>query len=479
MEDSQSQFLAVVPTLNRGGKSVNLRPIINHIIQHVADLKTIFWLHEGTRFVDGVSRQVDHVYLMQEFDKKRLCDPVMVDSTHPLFVLYTSGSTGKPKGLVHGSGGYLVYAATTYYYIFNHQPINQIYWCTADLGWITGHTYGVYGPLSHGATSLMYEGVPTYPYIDRLWRLIDEFNVNVFYTAPTVIRMMMKQGDAHLSRTSRLSLGILGSVGEPINEEAWLWYFYQVGFSKSPVLDTWWQTETGGIMVTPLPGITDLKPGAATKGFFSIRPVILDPTAKVAEPNQHGALCISQPWPGLAQTLLRDHEGYGRIYFTPYPGHYYSGDQARQDDDGDIWITGRMDDVINVSGHRLSTAEIENVLGLHEWVAEAAVVGYPDELRGENIYAFVMLKDLSAHVAKEVVQSTLRLWVTQHIGALARPAYVQVCCTLPKTRSGKIMRRILRKILLDKMDELGDTSTLIDPTVVGEIYKNRLLPEVY
>ncbi len=395
------------------------------------------------------------------------CEPEWMDAEDPLFILYTSGSTGKPKGVLHTTGGYMVYTAHTFKYIFDYHE-DDIYWCTADIGWVTGHSYIVYGPLATGATSLMFEGVPTYPDAGRFWDVVDKYNVNIFYTAPTAIRALAAQGDDFVKSRSRKSLRLLGSVGEPINPEAWRWYYEVVGDGRCPIVDTWWQTETGGILITPLPGATTLKPGSATYPFFGIKPVLVDDKGTILEGETTGNLCISEPWPGQMRTVYGHHERFKDTYFAMYPGLYFSGDGCRRDADGYYWITGRVDDVINVSGHRMGTAEVESALVLHPKVAEAAVVGYPHEIKGTGIYAYVTLN--VGVEATEELRKELRNHVRKEIGPIATPDVVHWANTgLPKTRSGKIMRRILRKIASNESDQIGDTTTLADPSVVDKL----------
>jgi acetyl-CoA synthetase len=398
------------------------------------------------------------------------CPAEEMGAEDPLFILYTSGSTGKPKGVLHTTGGYLVYAAMTHKYIFDYHD-GEIYWCTADVGWVTGHTYIVYGPLANGATTLMFEGVPNYPDISRFWRVVDKWNVNTFYTAPTAIRTLMREGEEPVKQTSRKSLRILGSVGEPINPEAWEWYHRVVGEGRCPIVDTWWQTETGGILISPLPGATTLKPGSATLPFFGVVPVLLDSEGKELEGATDGALAISRPWPGIMRTVYGDHERFKDTYFGMYPGYYFTGDGARRDEDGYYWITGRVDDVINVSGHRMGTAEIESALVLHEAVAEAAVVGFPHDLKGQGIYAYVTL--MAGVEPSDELKKALVMHVRSEIGPIASPDAIQWAPGLPKTRSGKIMRRILRKVAANELDSLGDTSTLADPGVVDDLVQHR------
>ena len=388
----------------------------------------------------------------------------------PLFILYTSGSTGKPKGVVHTTGGYLLYVAMTHHYVFDYHD-GDIYWCTADVGWVTGHSYIVYGPLANGATTLMFEGIPTYPSASRFWDVIDKWKVSIFYTAPTAIRALMGAGDALVKRTSRASLRLLGSVGEPINPEAWEWYYHVIGEGRCPIVDTWWQTETGGIMISPLPGAIALKPGSGTKPFFGVQPALVDDKGQVVEGAGQGNLVMLDSWPGQSRTIYRDHDRFEKTYFTAYPGMYFSGDGCRRDTDGYYWITGRVDDVINVSGHRMGTAEVESALVSHPKVSEAAVVGYPHDLKGQGIYCYITLN--SGENGDDTLKKDLVSHVRKEIGPIASPDLIQFSPGLPKTRSGKIMRRILRKIAEDDFGNLGDTSTLADPTVVDELISNR------
>ncbi|MBT7732917.1 MAG: acetate--CoA ligase, partial [Rhodospirillaceae bacterium] len=383
---------------------------------------------------------------------------------------YTSGSTGQPKGVMHTSGGYIVYASMTHQYVFDYKP-GEIYWCTADVGWVTGHSYILYGPLANGATTLMFEGVPNYPDNSRFWQVCDKHKVSIFYTAPTALRALMREGDEPVKSTSRKSLRILGSVGEPINPEAWLWYYNVVGDGRCAIVDTWWQTETGGILITPLPGATDLKPGSATRPFFGIEPVLVDGDGQLLEGAASGNLCLNDSWPGQMRTVYGDHERFYQTYFATFPGKYFTGDGCRRDDDGYYWITGRVDDVINVSGHRMGTAEVESALVAHEKVAEAAVVGYPHDIKGQGIYAYVTL-NAGVHPSQKLKAELIK-WVRKEIGPIASPDLIQWAPGLPKTRSGKIMRRILRKIAEDDFGSLGDTSTLADPAVVDDLIENR------
>ncbi|MEE9141052.1 MAG: acetate--CoA ligase [Alphaproteobacteria bacterium] len=399
------------------------------------------------------------------------CPPEEMGAEDPLFILYTSGSTGQPKGVLHTTGGYLVFAALSHQYVFDYHD-GDVYWCTADAGWVTGHSYIVYGPLANGATTLMFEGVPTYPDASRFWQVVDKHQVNIFYTAPTAIRALMREGEEPVKKTSRKSIRILATVGEPINPEAWEWYYNVVGEGRCPVIDTWWQTETGGILITPLPGATPLKPGSATRPFFGVKPVVVDNKGRELEGACRGNLCISDSWPGLMRTMYQDHDRFVQTYFATYPGLYFTGDGCRRDEDGYYWITGRVDDVINVSGHRMGTAEIESALVAHEKVAEAAVVGYPHDIKGQGIYAYVTL--MAGERPSDELRSELVKWVRSEIGPIATPDLIQWAPGLPKTRSGKIMRRILRKIAENDFSNLGDTSTLADPTVVDNLVENRM-----
>ena len=398
------------------------------------------------------------------------CEPEPMNAEDPLFILYTSGSTGKPKGVLHTTGGYIIWASFTHDIVFDYQP-GEVYWCTADVGWVTGHTYIVYGPLANGATTLMFEGVPNYPDSSRFWQVVDKHKVNIFYTAPTAIRALMREGEGPVKSTSRASLRILGSVGEPINPEAWLWYHRVVGDERCPIVDTWWQTETGGILISALPGATALKPGSATLPLPGVLPVLVDGEGTLLEGATEGNLCIADSWPGMMRTVFGDHERFKQTYFSMFPGKYFTGDGARRDADGYWWITGRVDDVINVSGHRMGTAEVESALVSHPKVAEAAVVGFPHDLKGQGIYAYVTLKN--GEEPSDALRKELVAWVRHEIGPIASPDAIQWAPGLPKTRSGKIMRRILRKIAANETDGLGDTSTLADPGVVDELVQNR------
>ncbi|SMF95704.1 acetyl-CoA synthetase [Methylomagnum ishizawai] len=453
----------------RGGKTVPLKANMDEALRSCPNVVTAFVVRNTGAAVDWVAgRDVWYHAALAQAEPE--CPPETMDAEDTLFILYTSGSTGKPKGVLHTTGGYLVYAAMTHHYGFDYQP-GEIYWCTADVGWVTGHSYVVYGPLANGATTLMFEGVPTFPACDRFWQVIDKHQVNIFYTAPTAIRALMAQGDAWVKNTRRTSLRVLGSVGEPINPEAWEWYYHVVGEGRCPVMDTWWQTETGGILITPLPGAIRLKPGSATLPFFGIVPAIVDNEGKVLEGACEGILTLAQSWPGQARSVFGDHKRFFETYFSAYPGKYFTGDGARRDADGYYWITGRVDDVLNVSGHRMGTAEIESALVLHDKVAEAAVVGYPHDIKGQGIYAYVTLvagEEPGPALEKELIQL-----VRKEIGAIATPDIIQWAPALPKTRSGKIMRRILRKVAANELGNLGDISTLADPAVVEDIIEHR------
>jgi len=469
--DSDCQFLICADEGHRGGKTIPIKAIADTAAKNCPNLKQVIVIQNTGNPVDWVeNRDVwFHEAMETAYD---VCPAEEMDAEDPLFILYTSGSTGKPKGVLHTTGGYLLMAAMTHKYVFDYHD-GDIYWCTADIGWVTGHSYIIYGPLCNGATTLMFEGVPTYPEADRFWQVIDKHQVNIFYTAPTAIRALMAQGDEYVTRTNRSSLRVLGSVGEPINPEAWEWYYHVVGNAQCPIVDTWWQTETGGILITPLPGATDLKPGSATLPFFGINPKIVDNEGNELEGEAEGILLFDYPWPSQARTIFGDHKRYIETYFSSYPGYYFAGDGARRDKDGYYWITGRVDDVINVSGHRMGTAEVESALVLNKHVAEAAVVGFPHDIKGQGIYAYVTLNqgvEATDDLKKELVQL-----VRKEIGPIASPDAIQWAPGLPKTRSGKIMRRILRKVAANEIDSLGDTSTLADPTVVDDIINNRLV----
>jgi acetyl-CoA synthetase len=453
----------------RGGKKVPLKHNTDRAVAHCPNVHTVLTVkHTGGDIDWHKERDVWYHELMAEASSD--CPPEEMDAEDPLFILYTSGSTGKPKGVLHTTGGYLLYVAMTTKYTFDLQE-GEIFWCTADVGWVTGHSYLVYGPLAIGTTTLAFEGVPNYPNASRFWQVVDKHQVNVFYTAPTAIRALMREGEAPVKKTSRASLRLLGTVGEPINPEAWEWYYRVVGEQRCPIVDTWWQTETGGHLITPLPGATALKPGSATTPFFGVQPGIVDSDGNLLEGEAEGALVIKHPWPSQMRTVYGDHQRFADTYFSTFPGYYFTGDGARRDADGYYWITGRMDDVLNVSGHRMGTAEVESALVLHESVAEAAVVGFPHDIKGQGIYAYVTL--VKGVEPTDALRKELVDLVREEIGPIAKPDVIQWAPSLPKTRSGKIMRRILRKIAANELDTLGDTSTLADPGVVDELVENR------
>ncbi len=468
--DSDCQVVITADEGFRGGKTVPLKENVNKALNACPNVHTVVVVKVTGNAIEW-NNDRDIWYAESVADASVDCPPEEMDAEDPLFILYTSGSTGKPKGVLHTTGGYLLYAAMTHKYIFDYHD-GDIYWCTADVGWVTGHTYIVYGPLCNGATTLMFEGIPTYPDAGRFWQVVDKHQVNIFYTAPTAIRALMGAGDEFVTKHSRKSLRILGSVGEPINPEAWEWYYHIVGNGLCPIVDTWWQTETGGILITPLPGATDLKPGSATRPFFGIEPAIVDEQGNELEGAVSGNLILKRSWPGQMRTIFGDHDRFIETYFKMYPGKYFSGDGVRRDEDGYYWITGRVDDVINVSGHRMGTAEVESALVLHEAVAEAAVVGYPHDIKGQGIYAYVTL--MSGVEASDDLRKDLVQHVRKEIGAFAAPDLLQWAPGLPKTRSGKIMRRILRKVAENELKTLGDTSTLADPSVVEQLINNRL-----
>ncbi len=470
--DSDCRVVITADEGLRGGKTVPLKANTDRALEHCPNVHTVITVRNTGGDV-GWTEGRDVWYHEATAGAATECEPEVMDAEDPLFILYTSGSTGKPKGVLHTTGGYLVYAAITHKYTFDYHE-GEVYWCTADVGWVTGHTYIVYGPLANGAVTLMFEGVPNYPDASRFWQVCDKHNVSIFYTAPTAIRALMREGDEPVKKTSRKSLRILGTVGEPINPEAWEWYYHVVGEGRCPIVDTWWQTETGGHLITPLPGATPLKPGSATRPFFGVVPGIIDTeTGRLIEGGgeARGALVITRPWPGQMRTVYGDHQRFVDTYFKTYPGYYFTGDGARRDADGDYWITGRMDDVLNVSGHRLGTAEIESALVLHDAVAEAAVVGYPHEIKGQGIYAYVTL--VKGIEPSDALRQALVELVRREIGPIAKPDVIQWAPGLPKTRSGKIMRRILRKIAENDLAHLGDTSTLADPSVVEDLVENR------
>ena len=469
--DSDCQTLITADEGVRGGRLVPLKANAEIALKDCPNVHTVLTVQRTGNDIEWhASRDVWYHELVSDQSADCACE--WMDAEDPLFILYTSGSTGKPKGVQHGTGGYMLQTAMTHRYVFDYHD-GDIYWCTADVGWITGHSYIVYGPLANGATTLMFEGVPTYPDASRCWQVVDKHRVNIFYTAPTAIRQLMGQGNEFVTSSSRSSLRLLGSVGEPINPEAWSWYYDVVGDSRCPIVDTWWQTETGGIMITPLPGATGLKPGSATRPFFGVQPALVDPDGNIIEETEaSGNLVITSTWPGQIRTVYGDHQRVIDTYYATYPGFYFTGDGARRDADGYYWITGRVDDVMNVSGHRMGTAEVESALVLHDAVAEAAVVGFPHEIKGEGIYAYVTLM-AGTNTDLESLEQELVNLVRTEIGPIAKPDVIQWAPGLPKTRSGKIMRRILRKIAANEIDDLGDTSTLADPSVVDDLVTNR------
>jgi acetyl-CoA synthetase len=465
IRDCDSRLVVTADEGLRGGKRVPLKINVDEALKSCTSVETVLVI-ERTGSGVAMTAGRDKFYAAERESVTADCPPEEMNAEDPLFILYTSGSTGTPKGVLHTTGGYLLWASMTHDYVFDYRP-GEVYWCTADIGWVTGHSYVVYGPLANGATTLMFEGVPNYPDFSRFWQVCDKWNVAIFYTAPTALRALMREGDDYVTKASRSSLRILGSVGEPINPEAWEWYHRVVGDNRCPIVDTWWQTETGGILIAPLPGVTDLKPGSATKPFFGVEPVLVDAEGKLLDGATDGNLCIARSWPGQMRTVYGDHARFFQTYFSTYPGYYFTGDGCRRDEDGYYWITGRVDDVINVSGHRMGTAEVESALVAHAKVAEAAVVGFPHEIKGQGIYAYVTLnagEEGTADLRKELVQ-----WVRHEIGPIATPDVIQFAPGLPKTRSGKIMRRILRKIAEGDTSNLGDISTLADPSVVERL----------
>jgi len=471
IHDCESNIVITADEGRRGGKKIPLKANVDAAAEHadVTTLEKILVVKNTGGDIDWVAGRDAWLHELEDsVDADCPCEEMGAED--PLFILYTSGSTGKPKGVLHTTGGYLVYASLTHEIVFDYHP-GDVYWCTADVGWVTGHSYIVYGPLANGATTLMFEGVPNYPTSSRFWEVCDKHNVNICYTAPTAIRALMREGDEPVERTSRKSLRLLGSVGEPINPEAWEWYYRVVGGGRCPIVDTWWQTETGGILISPLPGATALKPGSATTPLFGIQPAILDSEGAVLEGAAEGNLVITDSWPGQMRTIYGDHQRFVETYFSTYEGNFFTGDGVRRDGDGYYWITGRVDDVLNVSGHRMGTAEIESALVSHRDVAEAAVVGYPHDIKGQGIYAYVTL--MAGVEASDALRAELQQWVRKEIGPIAKPDMIQWAPGLPKTRSGKIMRRILRKVAADDFAELGDTSTLADPVVVEDLIENR------
>ena len=467
--DCDSNIIITADEGIRGGKIIPLKENTDAALKLCSSIKKCIVVKRTGNDINWVKgRDVWYHEAMSNVDNE--CQPEEMDAEDPLFILYTSGSTGKPKGVLHTSAGYIVYASITHKYVFNYID-GDIYWCTADVGWVTGHSYIVYGPLANGATTLMFEGVPNYPTNSRFWEIVDKHKVNIFYTAPTAIRALMREGDEAVKKTSRSSLKLLGTVGEPINPEAWRWYYDVVGNKNCEIVDTWWQTETGGILISPLPGVTSTKPGSATKPLFGVKPVIVDQNNNILEGPTEGSLCLDMSWPGQMRTVYGDHKRFAETYFSTFPGRYFTGDGCRRDKDGYYWITGRVDDVINISGHRMGTAEVESALVEHKLVAESAVVGYPHDIKGQGIYAYVTLvlgSEPSIEIEKELKQVVRKI-----IGPIATPDLIQFSPALPKTRSGKIMRRILRKIAANEHSELGDTSTLADPSVVENLIENR------
>ena len=469
IEDCNSNLIITADEGIRGGKTIPLKQNTDEALKKASSCKKCLVIKRTNGDINWINNR-DFWYHELFEEVAETCEPEEMNAEDPMFILYTSGSTGKPKGVMHTTGGYMVYTSITHEYIFDYKP-NEVYWCTADVGWVTGHSYIIYGPLSNCATTLMFEGVPNYPTSSRFWEVVDKHKVNIFYTAPTALRALMAEGEAPVKKTNRGSLRILGTVGEPINPEAWNWYNEIVGDKRCPIVDTWWQTETGGILITPLPGAIDAKPGSATKPFFGIKPVLVDNENNELSGEAEGNLCIEMSWPGQMRSVYGDHQRFVDTYFKTFPGRYFSGDGCRRDKDGYYWITGRVDDVINVSGHRMGTAEVESALVAHTDVAEAAVVGYPHDIKGQGIYAYVTLNigvDSSYQLLAEI-----KKWVRKEIGPIATPDLLQFSPQLPKTRSGKIMRRILRKIAANEYQDLGDTSTLADPSVVNDLIDNR------
>ena len=470
--DSDCQTVITADEGLRGGKTIPLKGNVDQALLSCPNVHTVLTVRHTAGDIDWHEER-DIWYHDATANVSADCPVERMDAEDPLFILYTSGSTGKPKGVLHTTGGYLLYAAITHKYVFDYHD-GDIYWCTADVGWITGHSYIVYGPLCNGAISLVFEGIPTYPDASRFWQVCDKHKVNTFYTAPTALRALMRMGDDPVKSTSRESLRLLGTVGEPINPEAWEWYYHTIGDARCPIVDTWWQTETGGHMITAVPGAVKMKPGSATRPFFGVRPAIVDGEGNILEGAAEGSLVITHPWPGQMRDVYGDHQRFIDTYFSAFPGKYFTGDGARRDEDGDYWITGRVDDVLIVSGHNLGTAELESALVLHDTVAEAAIVGYPHDIKGQGIYAYVTL--VSGIEPSEDLRNELVKHVRKEIGPIATPDIIQWAPALPKTRSGKIMRRILRKIAANEVDSLGDTSTLADPAVVDDLLENRVSP---
>ena len=469
INDCESDYVVTADEGVRGGKIIPLKKIADEAMEQCPNVKKCVVVKRTGNSVNWDNeRDISYEEITKNVSDK--CVPEEMNAEDPLFILYTSGSTGKPKGVLHTTGGYMVYASMTHQYIFDYKN-KDVYWCSADIGWVTGHSYIIYGPLANGATTMMFEGVPNYPDSSRWWQIIDKFKVNIFYTAPTAIRALMREGDNPVKKTSRKSLKLLGTVGEPINPEAWMWYYKVVGETKCPIVDTWWQTETGGILISPQPGAINLKPGSATKPFYGIKPAIVDESGKVLKGACKGRLCMTQSWPGQMRTVYGDHQRFIDTYFSQFDGKYFSGDGCRRDKDGYYWITGRVDDVIIVSGHNLGTAEIESAFVAHKKVAEAAVVGFPHEIKGNGLYCYVTLN--AGETPSGDLERELKLWVRKQIGPIATPDHVQFSSGLPKTRSGKIMRRILRKIAANEHHDLGDTTTLADPSVVESLVDNR------
>ena len=469
IEDCNSNLIITADEGIRGGKTIPLKQNTDEALKKASSCKKCLVIKRTNGDINWVHNR-DFWYHELFEEVAETCEPEEMNAEDPMFILYTSGSTGKPKGVMHTTGGYMVYTSITHEYIFDYKP-NEVYWCTADVGWVTGHSYIVYGPLSNCATTLMFEGVPNYPTSSRFWEVVDKHKVNIFYTAPTALRALMAEGETPVKKTNRRSLRVLGTDGEPINPEAWNWYNEIVGDKRCPIVDTWWQTETGGILITPLPGAIDAKPGSATKPFFGIKPVLVDNDNNELTGEAEGNLCIEMSWPGQMRSVYGDHQRFIDTYFKTFPGRYFSGDGCRRDKDGYYWITGRVDDVINVSGHRMGTAEVESALVAHTDVAEAAVVGYPHDIKGQGIYAYVTLN--IGVDSSDQLHTELKKWVRKEIGPIATPDLLQFSPQLPKTRSGKIMRRILRKIAANEYQDLGDTSTLADPSVVNDLIDNR------